>query len=136
LKRILRIVGIAIVGFVLVVVAYCIHIFGAVSQKEIGRHTNGESSIDAVVVERQGGATTGFVNLIFLVPRGQEPSGEAVFAADRVQGLDVHWRGRDTLVVRADEARAYAHNLKRSIVVGRGGDSRTVNIVFDVPLVD
>jgi hypothetical protein len=109
-KKLLKIIGLATGALLLVAMSFIAWFFYAMGQytdKEIGRFPNLKGSIEAVVVERNGGATTTFVTLIYIVPRGAKPKDDPHFLADYVTGLEVQWLSDDKVLVRADNARIF-----------------------------
>src|SRR5205807_6326939 len=66
--------------------------------EEIGRFTSPDCVVDAVWVRGSGGATTGFVYSLYLVPRGlrfdQDASSfrHATFSTDHSEDLHIAWR--------------------------------------------
>lgn len=65
--------------------------------------------VEALVVQRNGGATTSLVEEVFVVPTGANvPAGNLdVFRADRVSELVVHWMGVRHLVIAYQHARIF-----------------------------
>lgn len=75
--------------------------------REIARTPNASGQIDAVIAVRETGATVATPSEIYIVSKGQAISGEAVFRADNVEGLQVVWSSDVALTIRADKARVF-----------------------------
>jgi hypothetical protein len=93
------------IGIVFVMLAFAA-CFSGVSRDEVARVTSPDGTVDAVLVEVNGGATTSFGYQVFLVPRGgkrSDPSEVAdLYEATRnahAYGADLRWRSANELVV-------------------------------------
>jgi hypothetical protein len=78
------------------------------STKEVSRVTSPDTIIDAVTLEQNYGATSGFFYQVYLVEHGKEPkSGDLIFKADHVEGLNITWREIKILEIKVKEARIF-----------------------------
>jgi hypothetical protein len=77
--------------------------------KEIKRITSPDQKVDAVLLERNGGATSSITNHVFLVPKGKAVEGlqYAILTADNFLDLDISWQANQTLMVGYDKARIF-----------------------------
>ncbi|HEX8722998.1 MAG TPA: hypothetical protein VF736_20430 [Pyrinomonadaceae bacterium] len=79
--------------------------------EEVGRFTSPDGVVDAVWVRGSGGATTGFVYDLYVVPRGMKFDKDAtsfkhaVFSGDHFEDLQIVWREPKLLEVRFKHAR-------------------------------
>lgn len=84
------------------------------SFEEIARIRNPKYSCDAVLVERNGGATTSFGYSVFLVPSDKKPkTGDpavaylySAFRSANVYGVNLKWRDENTLAIEYLEAKS------------------------------
>lgn len=81
----------------------------ACSSKETSRATSPDGRVDAVVVERDCGATTRVATRVQLVPKGREVSGDKglVFVADELAGFELRWIEQSKLELRYTAARIF-----------------------------
>lgn len=119
----------AIAGLCLILIVWLpMHLLGSVSSRvEVARVTSPDRSIDAVLVETNGGATTSFGYRVHLVPAGEAAdSRQAAFLYDATRsacayGVNLRWLGPNRLLVEYQRAdRADAANARvghRSIAV-------------------
>jgi hypothetical protein len=83
--------------------------------EEIGRFPSPDGVIDAVWVRGSGGATTGFVYDLYVVPKGLKFDKDAtsfkrpVFSGDHFDDLQIVWREPKLLEVRFRHARIHAY---------------------------
>ena len=78
-------------------------------QQEVLRVKSPDQQVEAIVVERDCGATTSASKSIFLAPTGMEPNSDSpVFFADKIDGLDVQWQGSKVLAVEYTQARIHS----------------------------
>jgi len=101
------------------------------SHDEVSRAPSGAGDLDAVLVETNGGATTSFGYLLYVVPHGRKPSVHTevgmLYGAvrnDQAYGANLKWEGSQLTV----EYRDARHVELRTPTVTI--DSRTVTIVF------
>lgn len=64
-----------------------------VSYREVYRVTSPDGVIDAVWVETDAGATTGYAYRLYIVPRAVQPSKrmKAIFVGDLMDGVVIRW---------------------------------------------
>lgn len=74
--------------------------------RETGRVGSLDGSLDAIVAEADTDATVATPSEVYVVKRGGGVSGNPVFRADNVDGLDVRWIDR-RLIIRASKARVF-----------------------------
>ncbi len=78
---------------------------------ELKRVTSPDGTIDAVLIEADGGATVATANRVCLVLHGQklppDQLSEAILLADHCQQLDLKWRGNRLLSVLYHKARIF-----------------------------
>ncbi len=103
--------------------------FGA-SHDEVSRIPSSAGDLDAVLVETNGGATTSFGYLVYVVPRGTKSSKAAEVAMlyeavrnDQAYGANLKWEERSQLAVEYQHARQV--ELRRS-TVAIGSDTVTI----------
>src|SRR5882672_11460937 len=102
-----------------------------VSHDEVSRVPSNVGGLDAVLVETNGGATTSFGYLVYVVPHGTKPSERTEVAMlygavrnDQAYGANLKWEGSQLAVEYRDARQA---ELRRpTVTIG----SRTVTIVF------
>jgi hypothetical protein len=91
---------------VTLVVAGCLNLGGDWSSTEVSRATSPGGSVDAVLFEENGGATTSFAYSVYVVPRGHVVRPDADSAAatfygvtqsDSAYGLNLRWHDQQTL---------------------------------------
>jgi hypothetical protein len=79
--------------------------------EEVGRFPSPDKVVDAVWVRGSGGATTGFVYDLYVVPKGLKfdkdatPFKRPVFSGDHFDDLQIVWREPKLLEVRFKHAR-------------------------------
>jgi len=94
---------------------------------EVARVPHPSASLDAVLVETNGGATTSFGYEVFILPRGGHPKRSAAPVAslygagrnERAYGVNLRWQADDTLVVEYLEAQHTALRDNHVTVNGR-----------------
>jgi len=80
-------------------------------QQEIKRVRSPDQRVDAVLIQTNAGATTGFVYEIFLVPTGATPKeGHEQFRADQVVNLELRWQQPKSLEIVYDQARIFHYS--------------------------
>ena len=81
---------------------------GLCGSTELSRTASDAGDVEAVVIERSCGATTGFNYRVHVVPKGA-PAEERdmVFLADKVENLKVTWQGGDQLLITYDQAKIF-----------------------------
>jgi hypothetical protein len=83
------------------------------SWKEIKRISSLDKKAEAVLIETDGGATSSFGNLVFIIVPGKKITQNdlkyAVFNADHYQGLDMHWEVNRQLVISYNKARIFSY---------------------------
>jgi len=107
------------------------------SHDEVSRVPSSAGDLDAVLVETNGGATTSFGYLVYVVPRGTRPSqgaeGAMLYGAvrnDEAYGANLKWEGSQ-LTIEYRDARQV--ELRRpTVVIG----SDTVTIVLRSGVID
>ncbi len=75
--------------------------------REIERKSNALGTVEAALVTRETNATVPTPTEIYLLPFGEEVSGQPVFRADRVQNFQMDWESNSVLVLTADQARVF-----------------------------
>ncbi len=115
--KIRHIFSVALIVFTLILFSGCINIAGEWHYQEIERVKSPDGIVDVVLVRGSGGATTGFVFSVFIVPVGM-PFDEkselfnqefALFSADHWENLKLVWREPKFLEIRYDKARIYKY---------------------------
>jgi hypothetical protein len=77
-------------------------------EEEIERITSPDSLVDAVLIGRNGGATTSYSYTLYLVPSGKEPiKNREVFRANHTTGLSIHWINPTNLEIAFDESQIF-----------------------------
>ena len=107
---ILAIAGLLVVA---VMISLSSRNFGEWSFDEVARIPNPKTLCDAVLVETNGGATTSFGYLVFVLPRGKKPKrGDAAVASlygavrsESAYGVNLRWQAEDALTIEYLEAR-------------------------------
>ncbi len=101
-----------------------------ISHDEVSRVASSASGLDAVLVETNGGATTSFGYVVYVVPRGTKPSDGTEVAwlygavrNDQAYGANLKWEGRSQLAVEYRDAREAQVRRPRCII---GSDTVTV----------
>lgn len=83
--------------------------------EEIGRFTSPDGMVDAVWVMGDGGATTGFVYKLYLVPKGTKFDKDAtsfqhaMFAGDHLEDFCIVWREAKLLELHFKTARIFTY---------------------------
>jgi hypothetical protein len=98
---------------------------------EISRITNPSETIDAVIGELNTDATVATPTEIYLIPKGMNIRGEAIFRADKVEELSLLWRDTNTLIIKAKIARSFLKLSSYQIDLPTGV-SKTVVIEYEV----
>src|ERR1051325_2267366 len=107
-----RKIAAAFPAFVLAFAAACLP--SPWGYEEVGRFTSPDGVVDAVWVRGSGGATTGFVYDLYLVPEGLKFDKDAtsfqrpVFSGDHFDDIQIVWREPKLLEVRFRHARVMA----------------------------
>ncbi len=79
-----------------------------VSYEEIDRLTSPDSTVDAVLVRTNSGATTSFGYKLYIVPvKGKPKEDYELFIADHVKDLRMKWREVKFLEISYKEARIF-----------------------------
>jgi hypothetical protein len=118
LKILFWIVVIGIIAFIILVMTI-FYILGKdlVSEIETHRHVSPDRKLDAVVIEADAGAlTTSVMQRLYIVKRGNQPSGKAVAVIDSPviknketnstkYGVIVQWKSPSELVVQYSDAK-------------------------------
>lgn len=79
------------------------------------RIPNASGTIDAIIAIRETGATVVTPTEIYVVRKGEKPSGNPIFRADNVEGLAVTWSGDSTVIIQADKARVFLQTKNLSV---------------------
>jgi hypothetical protein len=76
---------------------------------ELSRVVSPDSLVDAMLTRDSGGATTGFVYRVYLMPHGQATpaKGTERLRADHVEGLVLQWAAPIMLIVEFTKARVF-----------------------------
>ena len=85
-----------------------------VETKVLQRANNG-GGVDAILAERLTDATAATPLEVYLVPKGEPVSGQAVFRADHTEALSVRWDGSSQLVVIGKKARVFLSEASRAV---------------------
>jgi hypothetical protein len=101
------------------------------TRSEITRVSNSKGTIAAVIAEVETGATVATPTEIYLVSRGENISGDAVFRADKVENLKLVWLEPDVLIVQASEARIFLAEKSKSIKL-KNGENQTIIIKLEI----
>jgi hypothetical protein len=125
--------GLALVVFavIILIIGLSFRGLGEWSFDEVARVPH--DSIDAVLVETNGGATTSFGYEVFVLPHGTKPKRGGAPAAslygavrsDRAYGVNLRWQPNDTLTIEYLDAQN-ASVLKNPVTV----DARTITLVL------
>ncbi len=127
--RSMRVLGCAVATVTLVA---CFDLSGGVSADEVSRVTDPSGSLDAVLIEYNGGATTSFGYGVFVVARGDTvaPTMRAVASLDAAvrnqtaSGANLRWNGSGELAVEYLSARH--DTLRDSLITVRARTVRTL----------
>ena len=85
-----------------------IALYGCATYEEVSRVTSPDGIVDVVVVLVNPGATSGYSQRIYIVPKGEPRKDEhEVFVADCTKDLKTVWRDVRELELRFDEARIF-----------------------------
>jgi hypothetical protein len=76
-------------------------------EKEVSRLKSPDQKVEAVVQERDCGATTSAVSKVFIVKTGDEIEKDPVFEADKIDGLEIKWKESKQLRVEYLNARIF-----------------------------
>jgi hypothetical protein len=76
-------------------------------EKEVSRLKSPDQKVEAIILERDCGATTSMVSKVFIVKTGEVIEKDPVFEADKIDGLEVHWKDSQQLRVEYLNARIY-----------------------------
>jgi hypothetical protein len=91
-----------------IVTAVFIRYCDIATREEVERVTSPDSVVDAVVVRLNGGATTPFSYMVYIVPVGGEPKGGTeVFTADHLVDRRIEWKERGLLEIHYRNARIF-----------------------------
>ena len=105
---------------------------GGVSEDEVARVRAPNGRWDAVLLERNAGATTSFGYKVYVVPAGKTPRGtEAAFLYGAIRnpsayGANLHWPSSDRLEIEYLQTKT--GELKQPKVIGSGGSFVTVSL--------
>jgi hypothetical protein len=101
-----------------------------VSHDEVSRVPSSAGGLDAVLVETNGGATTSFGYLVYVVPHGTRPSDGTEVAMlygagrnDQAYGANLKWEGRSRLAVEYRDARQVELRRQTAVI---GSDTVTI----------
>jgi hypothetical protein len=110
----------AIAAFLVGVIAFPVLLFGIVlyfffqpSEHEVARVGSPDDAFDAVLIETDGGATTSFGYLVYVVDRGERASGPklaSLYGAKRNEkayGANLRWQSATALTVEFYEAKYF-----------------------------
>src|SRR5437879_8009429 len=97
------------VRFCKIILMWSLLLWGcSVARQEVKRVRSPDGRVEAVLIQTNAGATTGFGFEVFLVPTGANPkTGSELFRADRVVNLDLHWRESMVLEIAYDQGRIF-----------------------------
>lgn len=91
-----------------IILTGCDRITGC-QQREVLRIKSPDQRVEAIVIERDCGATTSASKSVFLAPTGMKPSSDSpIFFADKIDGLDIQWQAPKVLVVEYTQARIHS----------------------------
>lgn len=83
-----------------------------ISHDEVSRVTSSGGDLDAVLIETNGGATTSFGYLVYVVPHAEKPSDgtelvslDGAGRSDQAYGANLKWEGRSQLAVEYRDAK-------------------------------
>jgi hypothetical protein len=109
-----------------------------ISHDEVSRVPSSAVDLDAVLVETNGGATTSFGYLVYVVARGKKPADGTELASlygavrnDQAFGANLKWEGRSQLVVEYRDAREERVRRPTSVI-----ESDTVTILLRSGITD
>lgn len=77
------------------------------ASEEVERVTSPDSVVDAVVIQSDAGATTPFVDEVYIVPKGGKPTGTALLTGDHLIGLELKWLEPKFLEIRYKQGRIH-----------------------------
>ncbi len=79
--------------------------------KELKRISSPDKKVDAVLIEREGGATVANSNRVFLVLPGKKVTEDDLdlsqFTADHTQNVDIEWEHNQQLLIKYEKARIF-----------------------------
>jgi hypothetical protein len=64
--------------------------------------------VDAVLVQRDTGATVATPYEVYIVPKGAQPSGEVLMRGDKMSDVTLRWQGAKFLEVHYAKGRIFA----------------------------
>lgn len=96
---------------------------GSSERVEVSRVASPDGALDAVLVRTNGGATTGFVFEVFLVPGGRDVSegDSAVLAFDRTDVLSTEWDDEHRLTFILEGGRVLHFRSSKYVSTAPGG---------------
>lgn len=101
-------------------------IAGCVSADEVARTTSPDRSLDAIIIERNGGATTSFDYRVYIAGhKGSARSGIMVAdlygasRSDSAYGVNLRWRAGDSLWLEYQDAKDTAEVRHDVVINGR-----------------
>lgn len=106
-------------AFILFVISITLFHFigkGLISEVETHRMVSPNGKIDAVIIEADGGATTSVIQRLYILKRGDQPSGKPVAFIDGAvinnketnstkYGVMIKWKSPNELLVQYSDAR-------------------------------
>lgn len=82
-----------------------------VAQREVSRLTSPDNKVDAVLVERNVGATTSYSYHVYIVPKGTKVKrGHEKFIADKVSHIKIEWLQSKLLQISYEQARIFHYS--------------------------
>jgi hypothetical protein len=123
----LRVAALVPAVFLAILVAGC-----APAIKEVRRVSSPDGLLEAVIAVRQTDATVPTPTEVYLLQSKSAPSGEPVWRADNVSGLELAWVEGRSLQIRASEARVFLKRDGIDVAMSGGQGKLQVTIVYKV----
>lgn len=84
---------------------------------EINRVSNSLNTIDAVIAEKETGATVATPTEIYLIAHGEKIHGKPVFLSDHTKYISLEWQDESTLIIHAATARVFIEESSKEITI-------------------
>jgi hypothetical protein len=79
-----------------------------VDREELMRRSSPDALVDAVLIQANAGATTSYVQEVYIVPARNTPNeSNLVFRGDKMDGLKVYWIKPQLLMIQYKEGRIF-----------------------------
>ena len=86
-------------------------VFNPCTEEEVYRITSLDSNVDAIIVDKNCGATTSILREIYIVPKGDSVNNQKpIFRAEKANYLKIEWVGHKQLEISYKKARVLETN--------------------------